>query len=113
LLEIKSQKKNQKSRGLTSEDREDKLFLSRVTVTLRKSILDPQGKAVEHGVHSLGYDAIEDVRIGKFIELKVNVPTKQKAEDLTRDVCQKLLSNPVMEDFSFTVDEMKESHGKS
>jgi phosphoribosylformylglycinamidine synthase len=84
------------------------LYLSKITVTLRKSILDPQGKAVEHGIHSLGFESVEDVRIGKFIELSVNASSKNEAEQVTRDVCQKLLANPVMEDFSFVVEEVKE-----
>jgi phosphoribosylformylglycinamidine synthase PurS subunit len=83
------------------------VFLSKITVTLRKSILDPQGKAVEHGIHSLGYGAVEGVRIGKFIEMSVKASTRQEAERLTKDVCQKLLSNPIMEDFSFIVEEQK------
>lgn len=83
------------------------MFISRITVTLRKSILDPQGKAVQHGIHSLGYDAVDDVRIGKSIELTIDAETKQEAERLTREVCQKLLANPVMEDFSFVVEEGK------
>ena len=81
------------------------MYLSKITVTLRKSILDPQGKAVEHGIHSLGYEAVEDVRIGKFIELSVDAASKKEAEEVTRDVCRKLLANPVMEDFSFVVEE--------
>ena len=84
------------------------MYLSKITVTLRKSILDPQGKAVEHGIHSLGFESVEDVRIGKFIELSVNATSKKEAEQVTRDVCQKLLANPVMEDFSFVVEEVKE-----
>ena len=83
------------------------MYLSKITVTLRKSILDPQGKAVEHGIHSLGYNAVEDVRIGKFIELSVDATDKKQAEAVTRDVCQKLLANPVMEDFSFVVEEVR------
>lgn len=82
------------------------MFVSKITVTLRKSILDPQGKAVQHGIHSLGYDAVEDVRIGKFIELSVNAASKKEAEEVTREVCKKLLANPVMEDFTFVIDEM-------
>lgn len=82
-------------------------YLSKITVTLRKSILDPQGKAVEQGIHSMGYGAVENVRIGKFIEITVDTTSKQEAERLTRDVCQKLLANPVMEDFSFVVEEQK------
>ena len=83
------------------------MYLSKITVTLRKSILDPQGKAVEQGIHSLGYPTVQNVRIGKFIELSLEAPTKQEAERLTRDVCQKLLANPVMEDFSFVLEERK------
>jgi len=83
------------------------LFLSKITVTLRKSILDPQGKAVQHGIHSMGYDAVEDVRIGKFIELSVNVASKKEAEQVTEEVCKKLLANPVMEDFAYVVEEIK------
>lgn len=82
------------------------MFVSRITVTLRKSILDPQGKAVQHGIHSLGYESVEDVRIGKFIELAVNAKNKTEAEEVTRDVCKKLLANPVMEDFTFVVEEI-------
>ncbi len=81
------------------------MYLSKITVTLRKSILDPQGKAVEHGIHSLGYDDVRDVRIGKYIEIAVEAPNKKEAERITNDVCQKLLANPVMEDFSFVVEE--------
>jgi len=74
-------------------------------VTLRQSILDPQGKAVEHGVHSLGYGLVRNVRIGKFVELDVEARTREEAERVTKEVSQKLLANPVMEDFSFTIEE--------
>jgi phosphoribosylformylglycinamidine synthase len=74
-------------------------------VTLRQSILDPQGKAVEHGMHSLGYGVVRNVRIGKFVELDVDARTRQEAETITKEVSQKLLANPVMEDFSVTVEE--------
>lgn len=74
-------------------------------MTLRQSILDPQGKAVEHGVHSLGYTAVKNVRIGKYVELDVDVENRAEAERITHEVSQKLLANPVMEDFSVTVEE--------
>ncbi len=87
------------------------MFQSKITVTLRRSILDPQGKAVENGIHSLGYDKVEDVRIGKFIELSVDASSRKEAEEVTREVCKKLLANPVMEDFSFVVEEAGKSDG--
>ncbi len=83
------------------------MFHSRITVTLRKSILDPQGKAVEQSIHALGYSAVQDVRIGKSIELSVKAASRQEAERLTDEVCRKLLANPVMEDFSFVLEEAK------
>jgi phosphoribosylformylglycinamidine synthase len=74
-------------------------------VTLRQSILDPQGKAVEHGMHSLGYGLVRNVRIGKFVELDVDAGSREEAETVTKEVSQKLLANPVMEDFAFTIEE--------
>ena len=81
------------------------MYHSKILVTLRQSILDPQGKAVEHGVHSLGYGLVRNVRIGKFVELDVDARTREEAERVTKEVIQKLLANPVMEDFSFTIEE--------
>lgn len=83
------------------------MFQSNITVTLRKSILDPQGKAVEHAIHSLGYSPVEDVRIGKQIQLSINSPSKEEAERITDDVCKKLLANMVMEDYTFTVEKIR------
>jgi phosphoribosylformylglycinamidine synthase len=79
------------------------MFHSNVTVTLRKSILDPQGKAVEHAVHSLGFTAVQNLRIGKSIEFSVESSTQEEAERITEEVCKKLLANPVMEDYSLSV----------
>jgi len=74
-------------------------------VTLRQSILDPQGKAVEHGVHSLGYASVKNVRIGKYVELDLDVVSRAEAERITKEVSQKLLANPVMEDYSVSIEE--------
>jgi phosphoribosylformylglycinamidine synthase len=84
----------------------DPVFQSNITVTLRKSILDPQGKAVEHAIHSLGYGPVADVRIGKHIQLSINSSSKEEAERITDDVCKKLLANMVMEDYTFTVEKV-------
>lgn len=80
------------------------MYHSKILVTLRQSILDPQGKAVEHGTHSLGYDKVRNVRIGKFVELDVDAASQQEAEKITKEVSEKLLANPVMEDFSYTLE---------
>jgi len=82
-------------------------FSSKIKITLRKSILDPQGKAIEHSLKSIGYDSILDTRIGKFIELLVEADSAEKAKQITDDACKKLLANPVMEDYEFETTELK------
>jgi len=82
------------------------LYLAKIIVTLRKSILDPQGKAVHHALESLGMNAVSDVRMGKYVEMKVNSNNKEEAERHTENACKKLLANPVMEDYSFTVEKL-------
>lgn len=79
------------------------MFTSKINISIRKSILDPQGKAAENSLRALGFNSIEDTRIGKYIELKINVKSKDEAERITRSACEKLLANPVMEDFSFEI----------
>jgi len=82
------------------------LYQAKVIVTLRRSILDPQGKAVHHAVESLGMIAVEEIRMGKYIELKIDTPTKQDAERIAHEACARLLANPVMEDYTFTVEQI-------
>ena len=82
------------------------MYHAKIIVTLRKSILDPQGKAVEHGVHALGYESVENVRIGKFIEMNIDVESRAEAERIAAESANKLLSNPVMEDFSISLEKV-------
>ena len=79
------------------------MYSAKIKVTLRKSILDPQGKAVEHSIQSLGYKNIKDTRIGKFVELKIDAGSEQEAKKVTNEVCAKLLANPIMEDYEFEI----------
>jgi phosphoribosylformylglycinamidine synthase subunit PurS len=79
------------------------LFTAEVNVTLKESILDPQGKTVAQAIHSLGYETISEVRMGKYITFSLNEPSREKAEQKTREICEKLLVNPVMEKYSFVV----------
>lgn len=84
------------------------MFHSKVFVSLKKSILDPQGKAVEQGIHSLGFDAVGDVRIGKYIEMDIDTDSREEAERMTKEISDKLLANLVMESYSFTTELVKE-----
>ncbi|WP_053368631.1 phosphoribosylformylglycinamidine synthase subunit PurS [Bacillus sp. FJAT-27245] len=76
----------------------------KVFVTLKESVLDPQGKAVSNALHSLGYEEIADVRIGKYMELMIE-PAGRDVEAVVREACEKLLANPVIEEFRYELEE--------
>jgi phosphoribosylformylglycinamidine synthase len=71
-----------------------------VYVTLKREVLDPQGDAVRRALGDLGFEGVKNVRVGKLIELEVDGDAK-KAEGALEAMCQKLLANPVIEDFRF------------
>ena len=72
---------------------------AKVHVTLKPGVLDPQGKAVQHALSALGFDGVNDVRQGKFIELELSETDPAKAEAEVEAMCRKLLANMVIEDF--------------
>ena len=76
---------------------------AQVRVTLRGGILDPQGKAVEHSLASLGFGSIRNVRVGKYIELELDAKDPESAKKSVEEMCEKLLSNPVTENFDVKV----------
>lgn len=80
------------------------MYSAKIKITLRKSILDPQGKAVEHSLQSLGYGSIKDTRIGKYVELKIDAKSELEAKKITGEVCDKLLANTVMEDYEYEIE---------
>ena len=84
-----------------------KVFKATVIVKRRPKILDPQGKAVEQGAKLLGFNNVKQTRIGKYIEFFVESDNKVSAEKEVREYSEKLLSNPIMEDFEFTLEEIK------
>ncbi|HLP18203.1 MAG TPA: phosphoribosylformylglycinamidine synthase subunit PurS [Bacteroidota bacterium] len=79
------------------------MYQATITITLRTSILDVQGKAVEHGIHSLGMSNVSNVRIGKHIELTIDAADEAEAKRITDEACRKILANQVMEDYTYTV----------
>jgi phosphoribosylformylglycinamidine synthase PurS subunit len=72
----------------------DRRMKAKVIIRLKEGILDPQGKTVEHALHSLGFSSVSGVRIGKFIEMELDGGKKDVDE-----MCRKLLANPITEDF--------------
>jgi len=76
----------------------------KIYVTLRESVLDPQGSAVQGSLAKMGYNEVSDVRIGKYLEVTIGETTRS-IDDLVKEMCEKLLANTVIEDYRFEVEE--------
>ena len=76
----------------------------KIYVTLRESVLDPQGSAVQGSLVKMGYSEVQDVRIGKYLELVIN-DTERDLDSLVKEMCEKLLTNTVIEDYRYEVEE--------
>lgn len=79
------------------------MIKARVSVTLKNGVLDPQGKAIEHALSSLGFGGVGSVRQGKVFDIELDAPSKKKAEAELKAMCEKLLANTVIEDFSVEI----------
>ncbi|ETI70668.1 phosphoribosylformylglycinamidine synthase subunit PurS [Neobacillus vireti] len=80
------------------------MYKVKVFVTLRESVLDPQGKAVTHSLNALNYKEVTDVRIGKYMELTVE-KSERNIDEVINEICTSLLANPVIEDYRYEVEE--------
>jgi phosphoribosylformylglycinamidine synthase len=80
------------------------MYTAIIQITLRPSILDPKGKAAGEALSHLGYSAISNVRIGKYVRMSVDAPSEAEAYALAQQACEKLLANEVMEDFTITIE---------
>ena len=83
------------------------MYKASIHVTLRPSILDPQGKTVHRALDELGYDRVEEVRIGKYVEMMIDEADREQAEQVAREACERLLANPVMENFTISLEEVE------
>lgn len=81
------------------------MYKVKVYVTLRESVLDPQGAAVKHSLQSLSYTEVTDVRIGKYMELIIE-KSERNVDEVVMDVCDRLLANPVIEDYRYEIEEV-------
>lgn len=77
---------------------------ARVHVTLKNGVLDPQGKAIQHTLDALGFEGVDNVRQGKYIELELAEADAKKAEANLRDMCEKLLANTVIENYQIELE---------
>jgi len=83
------------------------LWKAEVVITLKKEVLDPQGSAVQSALEVQYYKNISAVRVGKYIEFLLEAPDKEEAEKQVVEMADKILSNPVIEDYSYSLQENK------
>ena len=77
------------------------MFLAKIYVTLKSTVNDPQGRTVLGGLKSLGFASVADVRAGKYLEVTIQGVDRPQAEELVAQMCDKLLANPVIEEYRF------------
>lgn len=83
-------------------------WLARVHVLLKPVVNDPQGQAIQGGLKSLGFEAVQRVRAGKYFEIHVEAPDAAEAERQAEEMCRKLLANPVIEDYRVAVEDQQD-----
>ena len=81
------------------------MYLARVRVILKPTVNDPQGLTILGALHSLGFSSAQEVRAGKYMEVRLDEESREGAEAQVEEMCRKLLANPVIETYSFEVEE--------
>ncbi|SEP81478.1 phosphoribosylformylglycinamidine synthase [Ignavigranum ruoffiae] len=80
------------------------MFLVKVYVSYKESILDPQGEAIKKAIHGMGYNMVEEVRMGKYFELRIAENDRAGLEEKIDDICDKLLANVTMESYRYEIE---------
>ena len=80
------------------------MFIARVYVTLKPGVNDPQGQTVMNGLHSLGYEQVTDLRVGKYLEIRIAGDDRRQTEIAVAGMCDRLLANLVIEEYRFTIE---------
>jgi phosphoribosylformylglycinamidine synthase len=81
------------------------MYLAKIYVTLKPTVNDPQGLTIKGALHNLGYSQVHSVRVGKYMEIKLNETERSRAEAQVQEMCRRLLANPVIENFRFELEE--------
>jgi len=82
------------------------MYLAKVFIHLKANVSDPEGKTIQMGLNSLGFKSVKDVRFGKYIEIAVDTDDKSYASKEVKEMCSKLLANPVIEQYSFQLSKL-------
>lgn len=80
------------------------MFKAKIFVYLKKTVVDPQGQTVQHALEALDFKNLESVRIGKYIEIIINSNDLKEVKNQVENMCKKLLVNPVVEDYSYQIE---------
>jgi phosphoribosylformylglycinamidine synthase len=78
-------------------------YIAEINIMPLKALLDPQGKAVTHGMKNLGFDEVSNVRVGKHITLEIEADSEDAARARVDEACKKILTNPIIEGYDFTL----------
>ena len=81
-------------------------YLAKIYITLKPTVNDPQGKTILGGLKSLGYEDVSDVRMGKYIQVKLTSEHRDKASRLVEEMCLELLTNTVIENYSYDLEKI-------
>jgi len=79
------------------------MLKAEIYISLKESVIDPQGKTVKHALESIGYGNLKEVRVGKLVILKLNSRSRKKAAKEIEAMCKKLLANPIIEEYRFKI----------
>lgn len=82
------------------------MYLAKIYITLKPTVNDPQGLTIKGALHHLGFTAVEDVRAGKYMEVRINEEDNAKAHKQVSEMCHKLLANPVIENYRFELEKI-------
>ena len=83
------------------------MYIAKVYITLKPTVNDPQGLTIRGALHTLGFSAVQEVRAGKYIEIKIEENDLEKARAEVQDMCKKLLANTVIENFRYELEPLK------
>jgi phosphoribosylformylglycinamidine synthase len=82
------------------------MYLAKVYITLKPTVNDPQGLTIKGGLHMLGFESVRSVRAGKYMEIQLDEENYLNAAEQVREMCRKLLANPVIEEFRFELEQI-------
>lgn len=82
------------------------MYLAKIYISLKPTVNDPQGLTIKGALHNLGFTEVTSVRIGKYMEVKVEESAQDRAQERVNEMCRKLLSNPIIENYAFELEEI-------